>query len=120
MRDFVIQNNTEISPPILETSWKPVNRKSHPEVRPPLRSGGGSVPDSDQVRAVKFVRSAQKRARHLLVSCSFLEAPPGIGPGIEVLQTFALPLGYGAVQLGTGSFSLFRIIFKSRVDRHCF
>ena len=27
----------------------------------------------------------------------FLEAPPGIGPGIEVLQTFALPLGYGAV-----------------------
>ena len=26
-----------------------------------------------------------------------LEAPPGIGPGIEVLQTFALPLGYGAV-----------------------
>ena len=27
----------------------------------------------------------------------FLEAPPGIGPGIEVLQTFALPLGYGAL-----------------------
>ena len=26
-----------------------------------------------------------------------LEAPPGIGPGIEVLQTFALPLGPGAV-----------------------
>ena len=26
-----------------------------------------------------------------------LEAPPGIGPGIEVLQTFALPLGHGAV-----------------------
>ena len=26
----------------------------------------------------------------------FLEAPPGIGPGIEVLQTFALPLGHGA------------------------
>ena len=26
-----------------------------------------------------------------------LEAPPGIGPGIEVLQTFALPLGYGAL-----------------------
>ena len=29
---------------------------------------------------------------------NFLEAPPGIGPGIKVLQTSALPLGYGAVQ----------------------
>ena len=28
---------------------------------------------------------------------SFLEAPPGIGPGIRVLQTRALPLGHGAV-----------------------
>ncbi len=27
----------------------------------------------------------------------FLEAPPGIGPGMKVLQTSALPLGYGAV-----------------------
>ena len=26
-----------------------------------------------------------------------MEAPPGIGPGIKVLQTSALPLGYGAV-----------------------
>ena len=26
-----------------------------------------------------------------------LEAPPGIEPGIEVLQTFALPLGHGTV-----------------------
>ena len=26
-----------------------------------------------------------------------LEAPPGIGPGIRVLQTRALPLGHGAV-----------------------
>ena len=25
-----------------------------------------------------------------------VEAPPGIGPGIRVLQTRALPLGYGA------------------------
>ena len=24
------------------------------------------------------------------------QAPPGFEPGIEVLQTFALPLGYGA------------------------
>ena len=30
--------------------------------------------------------------------CPFLlEAPPGIGPGMKVLQTSALPLGYGAV-----------------------
>ena len=146
--------------------------RRHPEVRPPLRSGGGSEPDSDQVRAVKFVRSAQKRARHpefrawreyihalpltskldalyggicepdpamptaysaealrastsktKSTSCEVLfvlEAPPGIGPGIEVLQTFALPLGYGAVQLGTGSISLFRILFKSCAVRHCF
>ena len=28
---------------------------------------------------------------------NFLEAPPGIGPGIKVLQTSALPLGYGAI-----------------------
>ena len=27
---------------------------------------------------------------------NFLEAPPGIGPGMKVLQTSALPLGYGA------------------------
>ena len=26
-----------------------------------------------------------------------MEAPPGIGPGIRVLQTRALPLGYGAI-----------------------
>ena len=31
--------------------------------------------------------------------CFFLEAPPGIEPGIEVLQTFALPLGHGAAIL---------------------
>ena len=28
---------------------------------------------------------------------NFLEAPPGFGPGVEVLQTFALPLGHGAI-----------------------
>ena len=26
-----------------------------------------------------------------------MEAPPGIGPGMKVLQTSALPLGYGAI-----------------------
>lgn len=28
-----------------------------------------------------------------------LEAPPGFGPGIRVLQTRALPLGYGAMTI---------------------
>ena len=30
------------------------------------------------------------------MSQSYLEAPPGFEPGIKVLQTSALPLGYGA------------------------
>ena len=30
----------------------------------------------------------------------FLEAPPGFEPGIKVLQTSALPLGYGAMNKG--------------------
>ena len=30
-----------------------------------------------------------------------MEAPPGIEPGIKVLQTSALPLGYGA-EFGAG------------------
>ena len=30
---------------------------------------------------------------------NFLEAPPGIGPGLRVLQTRALPLGHGAVSV---------------------
>ena len=37
-----------------------------------------------------------KREGHALRVLLFLEAPPGIGPGIKVLQTSALPLGYGA------------------------
>ena len=28
---------------------------------------------------------------------TLLEVPPGFEPGIEVLQTFALPLGYGTI-----------------------
>ena len=28
-----------------------------------------------------------------------LEAPPGFGPGVKVLQTSALPLGYGALSI---------------------
>lgn len=33
----------------------------------------------------------------------FLEAPPGIEPGVRVLQTRALPLGYGADGAGNGA-----------------
>jgi hypothetical protein len=28
---------------------------------------------------------------------TYLEAPPGLEPGMKVLQTSALPLGYGAI-----------------------
>ena len=38
-----------------------------------------------------------KKDRTREVSCLFLEAPPRFGLGIEVLQTFALPLGHGAI-----------------------
>ncbi len=105
--------------------------RRHPEVRPPLRFGGGFEPDPACGSAAQFVRSAQKerpimkiglsfwrrhpdgasayrnvrsrtmcpktKAIRYRVPLSFLEAPPGIGPGIKVLQTSALPLGYGAV-----------------------
>ncbi len=42
--------------------------------------------------------SKQKHGR--FGPCFCLEAPPGIGPGIKVLQTSALPLGYGALSAG--------------------
>ena len=38
-----------------------------------------------------------KKERYPLGYLSFLEAPPRFGLGIEVLQTFALPLGHGAI-----------------------
>ena len=41
--------------------------------------------------------SESKKKNQSIGLVFFLEAPPGIGPGIEVLQTFALPLGYGAL-----------------------
>ena len=37
-----------------------------------------------------------------------MEAPPGIGPGIKVLQTSALPLGYSAVSIVLG-YSIFEL-----------
>ena len=44
--------------------------------------------------------SFKRKDTALRVVSFLLEAPPGIGPGIKVLQTSALPLGYGAVSAG--------------------
>ena len=44
-----------------------------------------------------------KKRSNLWVASFVLEAPPGIEPGMKVLQTSALPLGYGAdVERETG------------------
>ena len=48
---------------------------------------------------------------------NFLEAPPGIGPGIRVLQTRALPLGHGALFSSEGEGNLPRsVCFKQGRD----
>ena len=44
----------------------------------------------------KFSKFIDNKKALLIEVLLRLEAPPGIGPGIEVLQTFALPLGPGA------------------------
>ncbi len=36
-----------------------------------------------------------------MIHCT-LEAPPGFEPGMKVLQTSALPLGYGAIMIWSG------------------
>ena len=41
--------------------------------------------------------TASKKRQDTELCPVFLEAPPGFGPGVEVLQTFALPLGHGAI-----------------------
>ncbi len=47
---------------------------------------------------IRFVRStSNNKAQSFLDWALLLEVPPGIEPGIEVLQTFALPLGHGTV-----------------------
>ena len=43
---------------------------------------------------VVFLENRKKEQRNL---CSNVEAPPRLELGIKVLQTSALPLGYGAV-----------------------
>jgi len=51
----------------VKTHWR-----RHPEVRPPLRFGGGFEPDSDCVRAVKFVGNAQKKKPIVKIGFFFL------------------------------------------------
>ncbi len=48
---------------------------------------------------VSFV-GLDKKLSNPIGLLNFLKAPPGIEPGIKVLQTSALPLGYGAEQHG--------------------
>ena len=48
-------------------------------------------------RCQSELASDSKKDRTPLGVLSFLEAPPRFGLGVEVLQTFALPLGYGTV-----------------------
>ena len=43
------------------------------------------------------VKSANKKRQSY--DCLFMEAPPRLELGIKVLQTSALPLGYGAIKL---------------------
>ena len=62
----------------------------------------GSKPNRFPCAWRKKTRSVARVARPKAKSTPFgvlllLEAPPGFGPGIRVLQTRALPLGHGAV-----------------------
>ena len=43
------------------------------------------------------------------ITAKKLEAPPGLEPGVRVLQTRALPLGYGAPLLKQYSIIIFRL-----------
>ena len=46
---------------------------------------------------VLFIPAIHAKKRNLVIKVSFLEAPTRFELVIEVLQTFALPLGYGAI-----------------------
>ena len=69
------------------------------------------------LRAVPVLhsRAASKKGGYAIAYPPFLEAPPGIGPGMKVLQTSALPLGYGAVFLKKGYESGFRTRLLERI-----
>ena len=44
-----------------------------------------------------FIRIIRINKKSRINSWILVEVPPGFEPGIEVLQTFALPLGYGTI-----------------------
>ena len=46
---------------------------------------------------VLFIPAIHAKKRNLVITVYFLEAPTRFELVIEVLQTFALPLGYGAI-----------------------
>ena len=72
-------------------------------------------PDSAALRLRSRVRcggDAPTQKGHPKVSFA-LEAPPGIGPGMKVLQTSALPLGYGENALFIKGFGTFLLPFNA-------
>ncbi len=62
----------------------------------------------------QYKKSAASKRRTFI-----LEAPPGIEPGMKVLQTSALPLGYGAIAISLMRDS-FYIIHKNTVFGNTF
>ena len=54
-------------------------------------------PAQQVARCQSELASGGKKDRTPIGVLSFLEAPPRFGLGVEVLQTFALPLGHGAI-----------------------
>ena len=60
------------------------------------RTGEPNVPFCERGGARQRADVFLQRKTEQSSLCSDVEAPPGIEPGIKVLQTSALPLGYGA------------------------
>jgi hypothetical protein len=71
-------------------SWMPEKRKRISNDILFLFSGQGN-PDKESSPVGK-----ERKKRPTYLQDVFLEALPGFEPGVKVLQTSALPLGYGA------------------------
>ncbi len=71
------------------------------EARVQYKSSGFCIGGATRTALRAYRKSdSALRVQKKRTSCGcvfFMEAPPGIGPGIKVLQTSALPLGYGAI-----------------------
>src|SRR5687768_11856091 len=78
-RTSIVNENTRGSP-----------ERSQKRLRPQARPGGHRRDAAGRARSEVENRKRLHRAK------SNLEAPPGFEPGMEVLQTSALPLGDGA------------------------